>query len=114
MVEMFLFNEAISNLGLVELPLLGRQFTWTNKQISPLLERLDWFFTSAGWTVKYPNTVVKYLIMETSGHWLCVIEINSKIPKEIFSDLKIIGYTMIASFLWSSRFGHCNLNIKIQ
>jgi len=42
--EMFLFNEAISSLGLVELPLLGRKFTWTNKQASPLLERLDRFF----------------------------------------------------------------------
>jgi len=39
--EMFMFNEAISALGLVELPLLGRQITWSNKQFDPLLERLD-------------------------------------------------------------------------
>jgi exonuclease III len=44
--EMLLFNEAISKLGLVELPLKGKRFTWSNKQLSPLLERLDWFFTS--------------------------------------------------------------------
>ena len=42
--EMFLFNEAISSLGLIEIPLHGRRFTWTNKQTEPLLERLDWFF----------------------------------------------------------------------
>lgn len=30
--EMFLFNEAINKLDLIELPLHGRQFTWTNKQ----------------------------------------------------------------------------------
>ena len=30
--EMFLSNEAISTLNLVELPLHGRHFTWTNKQ----------------------------------------------------------------------------------
>jgi hypothetical protein len=36
--EMLLFNEAISALGLVELPLQGRKFTWTIKQTSPLLE----------------------------------------------------------------------------
>lgn len=41
--EMFLFNEAINKLSLIELPLHGRQFTWTNKQFPPLLERLDWF-----------------------------------------------------------------------
>lgn len=45
-VEMYLFNAAISALGLVELPPKGRQFTWSNKQPFPLLERLDWFFTS--------------------------------------------------------------------
>jgi exonuclease III len=44
--EMLLFNEAISNLGLVELPLKGRKFTWSNMQQEPLQERLDWFFTS--------------------------------------------------------------------
>ena len=42
--EMFLFNEAISKLSLIELPLHGRQYTWINKQSPPLLERLDWFF----------------------------------------------------------------------
>ena len=77
---MFLFNEAISKLGLVEIPLLGRQFTWTNKQAEPLLESLDWFFTSANWTLSYPNTLTKSLIMETSDHWPCIIEISTTIP----------------------------------
>jgi hypothetical protein len=45
-VEMLLFNSAISSLGLVEIPLHGSKFTWTNKQQPPLLERLDWFFSS--------------------------------------------------------------------
>jgi hypothetical protein len=54
--EMFLFNEAISAQGWVELPLHGRHFTWSNKQDPPLLERLDWFFTFNSWTLSYPNT----------------------------------------------------------
>lgn len=29
--EMLMFNDAISSLGLVELPLYGRKYTWTNK-----------------------------------------------------------------------------------
>jgi hypothetical protein len=33
--EMFLFNKAINKLELVELPLHGRRYTWTNKQFSP-------------------------------------------------------------------------------
>jgi hypothetical protein len=41
-----IFNEAIDHLSLVELPLKGRAFTWSNMQANPLLEQLDWFFTS--------------------------------------------------------------------
>lgn len=41
-MEMFLFNEAISPLGLNEVTLQGRMFTWSNMQPSPLLEKLVW------------------------------------------------------------------------
>lgn len=44
--DMFIFNEIIGHLGLLELPIKGRAFTWSNMQDSPLLEQLDWFFTS--------------------------------------------------------------------
>lgn len=47
--EMFLFNSVISSLDLTEIPLHGRKFTWSNKQTSPLLEKLDWVFTSNSW-----------------------------------------------------------------
>jgi hypothetical protein len=38
---MLAFNEGISKLGIIEIPLSGQEFTWTNKQQNPLLERLD-------------------------------------------------------------------------
>lgn len=79
--EMLLFNEAISALGLIELPLYGKKYTWTNKQSPPLLERLDWFFTSSSWTTFYPDTSVSSLIMPTSDHWPCNITISTAIPK---------------------------------
>lgn len=79
--EMLLFNEAISKLGLVELPLKGKRFTWTNKQLSPILERLDWFFTSTSWTLSYPNSFVTSMSMETSDHTPCLISINTVIPR---------------------------------
>ena len=62
---MLSFIEALSALGVVELPLHGQRFTWTNKQLSPLLERLDWFFTSQSWTNSFPDTFVTTLTMET-------------------------------------------------
>jgi len=78
--EMLLFNDAISYLGLVELSLKGRRFTWTNKQHPPVLERLDWFFTSANWVLSYPNCCVSTLSMETSDHVPCVVFIGTSIP----------------------------------
>ena len=76
-----MFNDAISALGLVELPLKGKRFTWLNKQRS-LLERLDWFFTSSSWTLTYPNTFVTPLTMETSDHTPSAISISTSIPKQ--------------------------------
>jgi len=78
---MYLFNEAISFLGLIEIPLKGRKFTWSNKQVSPLLERIYWFFISTSWTLSYPNTFAYPLLMETSDHVPCAISISTKIPK---------------------------------
>ena len=80
--DMLTFNEAINNLGLVELPLKGRKFTWSNMQQDPLLERLDWFFISASWTITYPFTFVSPLSKPTSDHIPNVINIESSIPKE--------------------------------
>ena len=39
--DIFIFNEIIGHLGLLELPLKGRSFTWSNMQDFPLLEQLD-------------------------------------------------------------------------
>lgn len=79
---MFLFNEVISAQGWIELPFHGRKFTWTNKQESPLLERLDWFFASVSWNVSYPQSTAWALPMdEMSDHVPCSIHIGTSIPK---------------------------------
>ena len=79
--QMLPFDEAISNLGLIELPLKGRQFSWSNMQDSPLLEKLDWFFTSAAWMTSYPDTTALPLAKPISDHLPCVIKIGTAIPK---------------------------------
>lgn len=58
MNDIMIFNEIISNLGILDLPLKGRSYTWSNMQDSPLLQQLDWFFTTVSWTTSYPNTLV--------------------------------------------------------
>jgi hypothetical protein len=79
--NMLLFNEVISSQGWVYLPLHGRKFTWSNKQSSPLLKCLDWFFTSASWTLNYPNSAAKAMNMEPFDHVPCLISISTSIPK---------------------------------
>jgi hypothetical protein len=39
--DMLLLNEAISDIGLVDIPLKGRRFIWSNMENNPLLQRLD-------------------------------------------------------------------------
>jgi hypothetical protein len=57
-LDMNLFNSIISNLGIMETPLKGRNFTWSNMKSDPLMVQLDWCFTSVSWTTSFPNTIV--------------------------------------------------------
>ena len=50
-------------------------------QSEPLLEQLDWLFTSSSWTLKFPNTLVHPLARPTSDHVPYVISIGTSIPK---------------------------------
>lgn len=79
--DMNIFNAIINNLGLVEIPLKGRQYTWSNMQESPLLEQLDWCFTSLAWSLHYPSTLMLPMAKMTSYHIPCTVQIGTKIPK---------------------------------
>lgn len=79
--DMLIFNDMIDFLGLVEIPLKGRGFTWSNMQEDPLLEQLDWFFTSVNWTADFPDTLVTPLARPTSDHMPCKVTIGTKIPR---------------------------------
>lgn len=79
--EMLMFNEAISSLNIVEIPLKGNKYTWSDKQENPLLVRLDWFFTSRSWLSLYPGTKTYTLSTDTSDHIPCVISIENAFPK---------------------------------
>jgi hypothetical protein len=78
---MLKFNEAISQLDLIEIPLHGLSFTWSNRQREPLLQRLDWFFIPRDWSVIYPNTRATTLPRDISDHVPCLVSFKSKIPK---------------------------------
>ena len=92
--DMFIFNEIIGHLGLLELPIKGRSYTWSNFQDTPLLEQLDWFFTSVDWISDYPMTEVLPLARTASDHVPCMVTIKTSIPKSnLFRFLRIIGWS---------------------
>jgi endonuclease/exonuclease/phosphatase family metal-dependent hydrolase len=94
MREMLDFNAAINRQGLEELRLNGARFTWTNKQQSPLLERLDWFFALTTWMTSFPGSMVSSLSRDTSDHTPYLISISTESHKQKYSGLKIIGCFM--------------------
>ena len=79
--NMLAFNEAISNLSLIEIPIKGRNFTSSNMQDWPLLEKIDWCFTSEKWTLSYPATLAHPLAKTTSDHVPFMVKIGTSIPK---------------------------------
>jgi hypothetical protein len=54
--DSLVFNNITSHLGLVEIPIKGWSFTWSNMQLSPLLEQIDWFSPPlVDYSVPYDN-----------------------------------------------------------
>ena len=103
---MFMFNDAISAQGLTEIPLQGKKYAWSNMQTPPMLEKLDWVFTSNSWTTSYPETTVTGLIREPSDHCPCLVSVPAAIPKGKMFRFKIYlldceGFNEIVQDCWS-------------
>jgi hypothetical protein len=75
--NMLLFNDIISHLDMVEVPLKNRSFIWSNMQQNALLEKLDWVFTSSNWMVSFPNTLAFAMSHAVSDHVTIVIQMES-------------------------------------
>lgn len=75
------FNAAINSLSLIELPLLDRLYTWSNKHTAPTLARLDWAFMNNEFAQLFPHTVLNSRIGVTSDHVPLVLSAPTSIPK---------------------------------
>lgn len=82
------FNQAVDALHLVELPLLDRLFTWTNKRATPTLARLDRAFTTTSFTSLFPGSTLTSGNRPTSDHSPLIASIHSKIPKPSYFRLE--------------------------
>lgn len=75
------FNDAIQDLCLIELPLIDRQYTWSNHRSTPTLERLDRAFINLDWDATRPNSTLSSLTRTTSDHVPLKVQISTSIPK---------------------------------
>jgi len=84
-------------------------------QADPLLEQLDWFFTSPNWTLDYPNTELLPLAKITSDHIPCRITVSTRIPKSNFFRFENFwvehdGFFDLVHNCWSSLSEPTNVN----
>jgi len=75
------FNELIQRLALIELPLVDRAYTWSNKRAVPTLVRLDRCFISVSWDALFPNTTMATLTRYTSDHVPLLVSVSTTIPR---------------------------------
>jgi hypothetical protein len=69
------FSDFIAELGLIDLPLLEGQFTWSNNQDPPSKSRIDRFLLSSDWEDHFSYLVQKALPCFVSNH--CPISLDS-------------------------------------
>lgn len=82
------FNEAIDALALLELPLLDRLYTWSNKRAEPTLARLDRAFINGGFAQLFPNSSLNSRFGATSDHIPLILTTPTSIPKSFCFQFK--------------------------
>ena len=74
------FNDTIDQLALLELPLLDREFTWSNKRQAPTLIRLDRVLINLAWDAIFPNSHLTSLTRFISDHVPLLVTVSTSIP----------------------------------
>jgi hypothetical protein len=62
------FRRLINDLGIKELALHGRKFTWSNRQDTPTLVKLGRMFCSPEWEQLFPNCLLQSASTDGSDH----------------------------------------------
>ena len=75
------FNDTINSLGVMEIPLLGRNFTWSNGQEPPILAKLDRALVNLAHTTTFPDTSLSPRAKPTSDHTPLFLSMSTSIPK---------------------------------
>ncbi len=81
-----MFNDLISALEMIDLPLQNQSFTWSNMQRHPSLAKLDRFLVSTEWDSTFPLSTVEALPRITSDHCPILLSTGGKAcrPGKVF------------------------------
>jgi hypothetical protein len=77
-----MFNSIINTYALREIHLSGGQYTWSNNQLDPTLEKLDRFLMSSDWEDLFPLTTVHKLSRDISDHNPLILDTLENKPKK--------------------------------
>ncbi|PNT66278.1 hypothetical protein BRADI_3g09534v3 [Brachypodium distachyon] len=80
-VDAAAFTDTINSFDLQELPLLGRSFTWSNQQLTPILVRLDRALVNLAWSTTFPDSTTSFLPRATSDHVPIILSAATNVPK---------------------------------
>nr|CAD1835673.1 unnamed protein product [Ananas comosus var. bracteatus] len=78
--DILAFREAVSDAGLIDLPIMNKSFTWSNGRRSPTLERLDRVLISQDWLLCFPRSTLKALPRPRSDHTPLVLSAWTFVP----------------------------------
>jgi hypothetical protein len=94
-------------MSLKEIPLHGRQFTWSNGQDNPTLVRLDRAFCSVEWEGLFPNCLLHSSASQDFDHCPLILGLDDVNPgKQRFHFeafwTKLDGFQETVAFVWAA------------
>jgi len=74
------FNDFIEEFDLREVHRVGPRFTWTNKQVVPVMSNIDRVLIATDWESRFPLTLLNTLTRLGSDH--CPLLLDTRDPKK--------------------------------
>ncbi len=79
-LDILSFRSVVNDLGLLDLPIQNRSFTWSNGRANPTLERLDRVLISRDWLSLFPRSTLRALPRLRSDHTPLLLTAFSFLP----------------------------------